>query len=180
MEAEFRKSFDFIPGKFFRDLAVVLNGSWFKSQVDVPSLPFIGYAGGRSRPMQGQSPYLLNASLNYENAGAGTKVALSYNRAGDYIYAIGANESERRDADIMMQGRHQLDITWRQRINKLFSISAGVQNVLNAPILLYQDWTRNYHYNPPHGSQQPPTGGDAIFRRYYQCPYYSFGVNMIL
>jgi len=180
MEGEFRKSFDFIPGKFFRDLAVVFNGSWFKSQVDVPSLPFTGFAGGRKRPMQGQSPYLLNASLNYENAGTGTKVALSYNRAGDYIYAIGANESERRDADIMMQGRDQLDITWRQRINKLFSISAGVQNVLNAPILLYQDWTRNYHYNPSHGTQQPPTGGDAIFRRYYQRPYYSFGVNMIL
>ena len=130
--------------------------------------------------MQGQSPYLINASLNYENAGAGTKVSLSFNRAADYIYAIGANKDERRDADIMMHARNQLDITFRQRLNRMFSVNAGVQNVLNAPVLLYQDWTRNYHYNASTGTHQPPAGGDMVFRRYYPRPYYSFGINMIL
>ena len=180
LEAELRKSLDFVSGKFFRDISIVLNGSWFHSRVNVPSLPFVGYAGTRSRPMQGQSPYLINASLNYENAGIGTKLSLSFNRAADYIYAIGSNKDERRDADIMMHARSQLDITLRQRLNKMFSVNAGVQNVLNAPVLLYQDWTRNYHYNASAGMHQPPTDGDMVFRRYYQGPYYSFGINMIL
>jgi TonB-dependent receptor len=184
IEAEVRKDFDFIPGRFFRRVSTVLNGSWFKSNVNVPSLPqFIGYNGVRSRPMQGQSPYLLNASLNYEDAAKGTKVSFSYNRAGDYIYAVGANKGERLDADIMLKARNQLDITWRQRINKIFSINVGVQNVLNAPMLFYQDWQRNYSYDkqakplPPQGSLYEAS--DLIFRKYYQSPYYSFAINMI-
>lgn len=185
IEAEVRKNFDFIPGNFFRNVSAILNGSWFKSKVDVPSMPqYEGYAGTRSRPMQGQSPYLLNASLNYENAGSGTKVSFSYNRAGDYIYAVGANKGQRTDADIMMHARDQLDITWRQRINKTFSINAGVQNVLNTPVVLYQDWKNNYHYDPYDGSVPPNTNGDfkeadIVYRKYYQRPYYSFALNMI-
>lgn len=186
MEAEFRKGFGFLPGRFFRNLSTVLNGSWFKSNVDVPGMPDrIGYAGARSRPMQGQSPYLLNAALNYEDAGLGTRISLSYNRAGDYIYAVGANKGERADADIMMHGRDQLDITWRQRINKTFSVNAGVQNVLNAPFLLYQDAKNNYHYDELTGKGPDPNGGsiydasDVIFRKYYPRPYFSLAVNMI-
>ncbi|BAV06022.1 TonB-dependent receptor [Filimonas lacunae] len=185
-EAELRKSFDFLGSKLFRDLSVILNGSWFKSTVKVPAQPErIGYAGARERPMQGQSPYLFNASLNYENVGYGTKLALTFNRAGDYIYVVGANpDAGRGDPDVMMKGRSQLDITWRQRINKIFSINAGVQNVLNAPVILYQDWKRNYHYDALAG--KPPVfnstlfdKGDIIYRRYYLKPYYSFSVNMI-
>jgi TonB-dependent receptor len=185
IEAEIRKDFDFIPGRFFRRVSTVLNGSWFKSNVNVPSLPqFEGYSGTRSRPMQGQSPYLLNASFNYEDAAKGTKVSFSYNRAGDYIYAVGANKGERLDADIMLKARNQLDITWRQRINKIFSINAGVQNVLNAPVLFYQDWKRNYRYDqqtkplPAQGSGLYDAS-DLVFRKYYQSPYYSFAINMI-
>ncbi|SEW45625.1 TonB-dependent receptor [Chitinophaga arvensicola] len=185
IEAEVRKDFDFIPGGFFRKISTVINGSWFKSNVDVPPLPqFIGYSAARSRPMQGQSPYLINASLNYEDAGRGTKVSFTYNRAGDYIYAVGANKGERLDADIMLKGRDQLDITWRQRISKVFSINAGVQNVLNAPVLFYQDWKNNYHYDKQ-TSPIPDQGtglyeaSDLIFRKFYQYPYYSFAVNMI-
>lgn len=186
-EAELRKSLDFLGGqKVFRDLSLVINGSWFKSKVKVPALPNqIGYDGPRERPMQGQSPYLLNVSLNYENPGAGTKLALTYNRAGDYIYVVGANpDANRADPDVMMRGRSQLDFTWRQRVNKMFSINAGVQNLLNAPVLLYQDWKRNYRYDALAG--KPPAFGsslfnsaDIIYRRYYLKPYYSFSVNMI-
>lgn len=186
MEAEIRKSFDFIPGKFFRNVAAIFNGSWFKSNVDVPSLPaFVGYNGPRSRRMQGQSPYLINASLSYEDAALGTKIALTYNRAGDYIYAVGANKGERADADLMMHARDQLDITWRQRINKMFSINAGVQNVFNAPVLLYQDWKNNYRYDqltgklPEQGLGNPYEASDVIYRRFHQRPYCSVAINMI-
>lgn len=187
IEAEVRKSFDFIPGKFFRDLSVIMNGSWFKSEVNVPPLPDnVGYSqNGRTRPMQGQSPYLLNASLNYENSGTGSKVAITFNRADDYIYAVGANKGERADADIMLKGRNQLDLTWRQRLNKTFSINAGVQNVLNTPYFLYQDWKNNYRYDKITGAGPDvlnPSGyddGDVVYRRFYQNPYYSLALNMI-
>lgn len=186
IEAELRKSFDFIPGTFFRNFSALLNGSWFKSNVDVPGMTGrTGYRGSRSRPLQGQSPYLLNASLNYEDAGAGTRISLSYNRAGEYIYAVGANKGESADADIMTHGRDQLDLTWRQRINSTFSVNAGVQNLLNAPVLFYQDTKNNYRYDAPNGTYNPNGGGevydksDIIFRKYYLRPYFSLAVNMI-
>ncbi|WEK38374.1 MAG: TonB-dependent receptor [Candidatus Pseudobacter hemicellulosilyticus] len=182
LEAELRKDFDFIPGSFFRRLSTVLNGAWFKSEVKVPAMPqFPGYNAPRVRPMQGQSPYLLNASLNYEDAGRGTKVSATFNRAADYIYAVGSRGGTMPDADIMMRARNQLDITWRQRINKIFSINAGVQNILNAPFLLYQDWTQNYEYNAPPGKPTVPANGDTdlVFRKFHQYPYFSFAVNMI-
>lgn len=186
-EAELRKSLDFLGSqKLFRDLSLVINGSWFKSKVKVPALPNqIGYDGPRERPMQGQSPYLLNASLNYENPGTGTKLAITYNRAGDYIYVVGANpDANRADPDVMMRGRSQLDFTWRQRVSKVWSVNAGVQNLMNAPVMLYQDWKRNYRYDALAG--KPPVfggalfdSGDIIYRRYYLKPYYSLSVNMI-
>lgn len=184
LEAEIRKDFDFIPGSFFRRFSAILNGSWFYSNVKVPPQPHLaGYANPRSRRMQGQSPYLLNASLNYEDAGKGTKLSLTYNRAGDYLYAVGTNEGERLDTDIMMQARHQLDLTWRQRINKTFSINAGVQNLLNAPMVMYQDFKRNYRYDALAVKPTPQSAvtpdGDMVFRKYYPRPYYSLAVNMI-
>ncbi|WEK36203.1 MAG: TonB-dependent receptor [Candidatus Pseudobacter hemicellulosilyticus] len=189
VEAEIRKSFDFIPGKFFRDLSVVVNGSWFESEVTVPRMPaHKGYTLiERKRPMQGQSPYLINASLNYENLRLGTRISATFNRAADYIYAVGANEGEDIDADIMLKARNQLDITWRQRINRTISINAGVQNVLNAPFLLYQDWKRNYSYDeikPGKGPDWNDPGtfrtADLIYRKFYSRPYYSLGVNFLL
>ena len=184
LEAEIRKDFDFIPGSFFRRFSTIINGSWFHSNVKVPPQPnLVGYANPRSRRLQGQSPYLVNASLNYEDAGNGTKISLSYNRAGDYLYAVGTNEGERLDTDIMMQARDQLDLTWRQRINKMFSINAGVQNLLNAPMTMYQDFKRNYRFDPLAVKPQPQNpskpDGDIIFRKYYPRPYYSLAVNMI-
>lgn len=186
LEAEIRKSIAFLPGKFFRDLSVVLNGAWFKSNVKVPPLDIPGFRGPRERPLQGQSPYLLNASLNYENAATGTKVSVSYNRAGDNIYGVGSNKGEMSDADVIMKARDLMDITWRQRINETFSISAGVQNIFNAPVLLYQDWKNNYRYDPYTDSAPPPSQGNAfdksdlVFRRYYPRPYYSLALNMVL
>lgn len=185
-EVEIRKSLGFIPVNFFRDLSVIINGSLFNSKVKVPSMPqYSGYAGTRERPMQGQSPYLFNASLNYESAAYGTKLSLTYNRAGDYIYVVGANkEAGRGDPDVMMKSRNQLDFTFRQRISKVWSINAGVQNILNTPVLLYQDWKRNYHYDVLHGAAPAYgngfDGADIIYRRYYQRPYYSFSLNLVL
>ncbi|SFM86582.1 TonB-dependent receptor [Chitinophaga sp. YR627] len=185
-ELEIHKNLDFLPVNWCRDLSVIVNGSFFHSNVKVPSMPqYSGYAGTRERPMQGQSPYLINASLNYESIVYGTKISLTFNRAGDYIYVVGSNkDAGRGDPDIMMHARNQLDFTFRQRINHLLSMSAGVQNILNTPVLMYQDWKRNYHYEELQG--KPPAygngfdGADIIYRRYYLRPYYSCSLNMVL
>ena len=183
IEAEIRKSLAFIPGRLFRDLTVILNGAWIKSEVSSPPLVYPGHDFPRKRPLQGQVPYLINASLNYENPGWGTKVSLAYHRSGDQIYSLGTSnykpvELQSGFPDIMEKGRHLMDISWSQRLNKYLSLKAGVQNILNAPVTLYQDYTRDYKYSPE-TKNEGVYDGDVLFRRYYVYPYYSLGFNFI-
>jgi len=102
LEIDIKKSLEFIPLSFSRNLSAVLNGAWIRSSVSntlierteeqrrqygASSGSELGTFSGR--PLQGQPPYVINAGLFYENPGKGTKVGLIYNRSGDNIYAIG-------------------------------------------------------------------------------------------
>lgn len=188
IEGELRKSLAFFPGKFFRDLTVIVNGAWIKSEVRSPGLPFAGHAKPRNRPLQGQVPYLVNASLNYENPGWGTKLSVTYHTSGDQIYSLGTADYTPGNIssgfpDIMEKGRHLLDLSWSQRVNKLVSIKAGVQNILNSAITQYQDYNRDYKYTPESTTMKDGIRkyeGDVISRRYYANPYYSLGFNFTL
>ncbi|GEP94434.1 TonB-dependent receptor domain-containing protein [Chitinophaga cymbidii] len=187
LEAEIRKGLAFLSGNVFRDLSLILNGAILHSEVKTPALIYYGHQAPRERPLQGQVPYLLNASLNYERPQTGTKVAIVYHRSGDQIYAIGTSEYTPGDInsgfpDIMEKGRDMLDLTWSQRVNKYLSIKAGAQNLLNAPMTLYEDYNRDYKYTPEQTSVkdgQTVNSGDVISRRYYQRPYYSLALNFI-
>jgi TonB-dependent receptor len=186
-EAEIRKSLSFIPGNFFRDLSVILNGAVIRSESNVPALVYPGQEHPRKRPLQGQVPYLVNASLNYENPKHGIKAAIIYHHSGDQIYAIGtssfiSNQPGSGFPDIMEKGRGLLDLSWSQRLNRYFSIRAGVQNLLNTPWTLYEDYNRDYKYQKETSLVKDgaaENSGDVIYRRYYQRPYYSLGVNFI-
>jgi hypothetical protein len=92
VEAEIRKNLSFIPGKFFHDLSVIANGALIKSTTVQPTLDIGGYVRDtgvnvKGRPLQGQSPYVFNAGLFYENPSWGTKISVSYNVSGPRIYA---------------------------------------------------------------------------------------------
>ena len=43
----------------------------------------------KDRPMQGQSPYLINAGFFYQHADSGWNAALLYNRIGKRIIGVG-------------------------------------------------------------------------------------------
>lgn len=186
LEMELRKSLSFIRGNFFRDLSVIVNGAWIKSEVNAPPTIYGGNEVGRKRPLQGQVPYLINASLNYERPASGTRVAISYHRSGDQIYALGTNRQRLNPLDgfpdIMEKGRDLMDFSWSQRVNKHLSLKMGVQNMLNAPVTLYEDYDRNYKYTEQQINTVGGTkvySGDVIMRRFYTRPYYSIGFNFI-
>ena len=136
LEAEIRKSLSFISGTFFRNLSLMVNGAWIYSRVDMQPQGSDGNQVGRKRPLQGQAPYILNSSLNYEDPAIGTKVSIGYNITGPMIVLLGTN-SHRPDQqiagipDVMQRGQHLVDLTWSQRLNKHVHIKAGVQNLLD-------------------------------------------------
>ena len=81
MEVDIRKDLEFIG---LRNFMLNLNGSWIKSKVSFDSENSLEH----DRPMQGQSPYLVNAGLFYQTEKAGVMAGVLYNRIGKRIVGI--------------------------------------------------------------------------------------------
>ncbi|WP_162618734.1 TonB-dependent receptor [Pedobacter yulinensis] len=85
-ELELRKRLSFISeSNLFKDLTMFANLSYIKSEVEQ------GSANLQSRPLQGQSPYLLNGGVQYSNDKSGWSLTALYNRVGQRIAFVGNN-----------------------------------------------------------------------------------------
>lgn len=78
IEIDIRKNLAFIGLKYF---SLSFNGSWIKSKVTFDA------GNNIDRPMQGQSPYLINFGLFYQNKG--WSASALYNRIGKRIIGVG-------------------------------------------------------------------------------------------
>lgn len=87
VELEIRKSFGFITSKL-EDLTFVSNFSYVFSQVNLESVKN-NNSDELIRPMQGQSPYIINLGLSYMHPKIGTGASLLYNQTGHRLYASG-------------------------------------------------------------------------------------------
>ena len=198
IEMEVRKNMDFFSSPFLRRFSAILNGSYIKTEVFTPGTGYGNNAdlgnsnhGDRRRPLQGQSPWLVNAILNYDDIRLGSRISLSYNYQGDRISVVGNNDiagdgipvpggtdNEPGFPDIMEKGRGVLDLSLLQRVNKWLQIKFSVQDLLNQPVLFYEDRNRNYKYNPEvEGITNDPKKGDNIFMRYKPFSYYTISFN---
>ncbi len=91
IEVDLRKSLDFVG---LTDWSLSLNAAWIRSRVQ-----FEKGSSNLNRPMQGQSPYLVNAGVYYNNAGAGWSGAVLYNRIGKRIVGVGNRYGTSSDGD---------------------------------------------------------------------------------
>ncbi len=136
-EIEFRKSFRGLTNSGFIDhFSINSNAALIWSKVDLgPNVP----AQDQIRPLQGQSPYILNFTLYYDDDHkSGFSGALAYNIFGDRIFSVG----DLLYPTIYELSRHSLDITFTKRIGRV-SYKLGVQNLLDAPFRFYQDSDRD-------------------------------------
>lgn len=81
VEVDIRKNLDFIG---LRDFSLSVNAAFIKSHVRFPE-----GTNNIDRPMQGQSPYLINAGLFYNGSSNGWSAAILYNRIGKRIVGVG-------------------------------------------------------------------------------------------
>lgn len=86
-EIEVRKNFDFVSKKL-EDLVFVANMAYIYSRVDLRNIKN-NSSDEQVRPMQGQSPYVINLGLSYVHPTVGTGVTLLYNQVGQRLYATG-------------------------------------------------------------------------------------------
>jgi TonB-dependent receptor len=82
---------------------------------------------GDTRPLQGQSPYVINLDVSYDNPEIGTTASIFYNYFDDRLDTIERagtpNQFER--------GRHTVDVVASQRIFQGVTLKASAKNILD-------------------------------------------------
>jgi hypothetical protein len=130
-EIEVRK---IIKGILHDRLTVVANTSIIYSRVDASNL-----AGQLSnRPLQGQSPYLVNLGLYYNSNGFQANIL--YNTVGTRIFVTG---DELGNQTIYEMPRHLVDINVSKSIGKFMELRLGIGDLLNQKFSYLSDTNNN-------------------------------------
>ncbi|MFQ3575898.1 MAG: TonB-dependent receptor, partial [Cytophagales bacterium] len=143
VEFEFRKSFDFLNGlsKEFNNISFFNNLTLVRSVIDSED--------GRktkSRNLQGQSPFVLNLGLVYENEQSGWGSSLVLNRIGRRIFTVGAPGGQPYQKDLMENPRTVLDAQISKNVGKL-NIRFTLGDILQQDLVFYQDLNENGRYD---------------------------------
>lgn len=128
VELEARKSLGF-ASPALRDLSVLGNFTWVRSRVSLDSSQQ-GVQTNPERPMAGQSPYVVNAALDYTNDTRGTRARLLFNVFGPRISQVGSFGLP----DVYERPRPTLDATLGQRIGKKVDVRLSAENITNAKV----------------------------------------------
>lgn len=138
IETDVRKSLGFISGA--ENFSVILNATLIKSKV-----LFNPGDLNRDRPLQGQSPYMVNAGLFYYNDDNGLMVTALYNVIGKRIVAVGrpSPNSWEDIPNIYEMPRNVIDLAISKKIGDHIEIKAGVKDILNQRVKLTQTVNTN-------------------------------------
>lgn len=128
VELEVRTSLGFIADAL-EQISFAANYTWLDSHLDLESA-----AGKRQRRLQGQSPYIINAGLYYDNNESGTSVTLAYNRIGERISSVSTDVVP----DLVEQPRDRVDITLSQAFLGNFEAKLSVKDLLAQDLVLKQ------------------------------------------
>lgn len=127
-----------LVGNALRDLTFTGNLALISSTIDYLGRP-PGVTTSSTRPLQGQSPYVVNLSLTYKNSTSwspkvksDTTATFSYNLFGPRIVSLGVEGYP----DAYEQPFHQLDVTVKHRLDEAWSLDAKVKNLLDLPAVV--------------------------------------------
>lgn len=133
-----RKSFhDWSKNPILQKLSTNLNASYIFSRVDLGDSALSEQGNEiqeQKRALQGQSPYIVNLALNYEDKEREFMVNVVYNRFGDRIFSVG-NTAWRTIYEL---SRDQLDLNISKTYGKV-TYRFSVTDLLNAKFRFYED-----------------------------------------
>ena len=138
-EIEIRKSLaGLTKSAFLDDLGVLLNAAVIKSEINLGSV-----SSGQldNRPLQGQSPYVINTGLSYNNVKSNWQVNILYNVIGKRIFAVGYTNRDGVEAypNAWEMPRNVIDISFSKRIGERLTVKGGISDLLNQENLILMD-----------------------------------------
>lgn len=140
MELEYRVSlatfYKWFRGKntdkgFFHGFSLFGNLALIKSEVNLT-----GFAGTESRrPLQGQSPYVVNLGAQYNDMKYDFGVSISYNRVGERIVNVGYTNYP----SFWETPRNILDLQISKTFWKKLELKFNARDIIANPIIWYQN-----------------------------------------
>ena len=95
----------------------------------------LGVQTNSDRPLQGQSPYVINLYLFYDNYRTDTQFGLLFNQLGERISGVGTLGSE----DYYEMPIPQFDFTVSQKIWEYYKVGFKAKNLLSYPAIEKQE-----------------------------------------
>ena len=141
VELDIKKDLSFIG---LPDFSWSFNGAIIKSRVN-----FNGSANMENRPMQGQSPYLVNTGIFYKNDKQQLDIALLYNRIGKRIIGVGRSEGTTsgnetlRVPDSYEMPRDVLNLSISKKFGTHWEIKANIRDLLAQKVYYKEFVTAN-------------------------------------
>jgi outer membrane receptor for ferrienterochelin and colicin len=130
-ELEFRKKLDFAEA--FKNFTLQANLSYIYNEVKDSRTNI-------KRPMQGQSPYLINASLQYDVEKLGLNTTLLFNQIGRRILYVGNDQIPA----IWEAPRPLLDLQIAKKVmNKKAEVKLNISDIINQRAYYYHDLDKN-------------------------------------
>lgn len=143
LEVELKKSLRFIGLEHF---SINLNASLIRSLVR-----FEDQQAEKDRPLQGQSPYVINTGIYYQNEDLGLSSTLMYNVMGKRILvAAQINQGVVEVPDIYEMPRHVADLTINKKLSKSLELKFGIKDILSQDHVTQQ----NYDYQKDGATKQ--------------------------
>ncbi len=145
VELEYRIKLNVFAGKdatetkiisFLKKSTLYTNLSLIKSNVELDSI--IGSGG--NRPMQGQSPYIVNAGYNFDAETWG--LSLNYNIVGQRIYIVGNIQ----EPSVWENSRNVIDVQLSKKYKEKFEFKLNIKDLLAQKLLFFQDLNNDKKY----------------------------------
>ncbi len=161
LEFELRKRLDQL-GSRFSNVFIAGNLTLVDSKVDIGETELtiiraFDPNASSTRPMQGQSGYILNAELTYENAQRGTVISGMFNVFGERLATVSLGGTP----DVYEQPRPEFDLTFSQRLLGSLKLKAAGKNILNSK------YKKTHQYK----------GQEYIFQEYSSGSTFSLGLT---
>lgn len=153
-ELELRTNFEFINNNL-KDFSIYSNASIINSKVDLSH--FVGSGG--TRPLQGQSPYIINLGMFYENQKNDFNINLSYNLIGSRIYIVGNVQ----EPSVWERGRNALDLQFVKTLkDDKIELKLNIKDVIAQDLVYFQDLNNNRKYDVSDNNWQQINFGQTV------------------
>lgn len=140
--------------EFFSNFNFYTNASYIQSTVNLQKV--IGSGG--TRPLQGQSPYIINTGLFFQNSEKNLSVNLSYNVIGPRVFIVGNVQ----EPTVWENKRHVLDLQLSYKKMEKLELKLNVKDVIAQKLLFFQDLNGNTKYDNIDNRWQEVTFGQLI------------------